>query len=160
MNKKGFTVIELITTFALVSIISLLLVGVVVKLKDIYVKDGVKMVLKTKQTIMSNAIAKDYLNYNIQTITNCPDDNVRCVIITYEAIGSKRLKIEDTILYYGDATYTLLDGSKFNLPILENDVTNKMIVFNFPIEHKVINGDFGIKLVYQYNNIGNISYNW
>ena len=40
MNKKGFTLVELITTFALATVIIVLLINIVLLIKNIYSKNN------------------------------------------------------------------------------------------------------------------------
>ena len=53
MNKKGFTLIELITTFALASVIIVILVNIIGIIKEMYVKTDVKSKLLVEQSNLS-----------------------------------------------------------------------------------------------------------
>ena len=59
MNKKAFTVVELIASFALTMIISVFLFEVLLDVKDIYVETAVKTSIQQKIGIISKNIKKN-----------------------------------------------------------------------------------------------------
>ena len=54
MNNKGLTLVELITTFALTSVIVVLLINIVVVIKNVYSKSDIKTELYINQSNLSN----------------------------------------------------------------------------------------------------------
>ena len=66
LNKKGFTLIELITTFALASVLIIILINIIIVIKNIYSKNDIRSELLLEQSNLSNLINKkfdkDFLN--------------------------------------------------------------------------------------------------
>lgn len=110
MNNKGFTVVELIASFALVMVISVFLFEVLIDVKDIYVETTLKTSIQEKMGIISKNIknvlppvgSKVSGSGNSYSITNYKDGKETSgIILSYDA---------------NDANYVMVANQKFTLP--------------------------------------------
>lgn len=69
MNNKGFTVVELLSTFTLTMIVTLLLFEIVVELKNVYVSSDIETKIKNENALIATAINKQIYTNNIPN--NC-----------------------------------------------------------------------------------------
>lgn len=158
MNKKGFTVVELMTTFVLVSIVAFLLIRLTITLKEIYINGDMKTFLLTKQGTMTSKIYKDLEEKNLTAITSCTNNEEvvnNCINFVYSS-GTKQLKIDKNNKYITYDNYAIkLDKSGYfgnsSIDVYNSDNGN-ILNLKVPIYNKLINGDFGINIVYQLNN--------
>lgn len=158
MNKKGFTVIELIVSFTLVTVISIILFELIFSLKELYISGDIKTTLLNKQGIMIKKIYDDLSTDELSSITSC---GVSCLDFTYPD-GKKRLLVDvaGNTLAYSDYTMKLIDGSyfdnlSFNINKKETTVVGSddaEFSINIPIKSKFLSDeDFGIHIVKTYN---------
>ncbi len=105
MNKKGFTVIELLASFALTMIIVIFLFEIVIELKDIYVETALKTDIQTKTAVISKNI-KRILPYNTINTINCEDYS--CDVNSVD--GNTKLTIDV------DNSQVVIGNQKFSLP--------------------------------------------
>lgn len=149
MHKKGFTVVELMTTFALISVISVLLIKLTITLKEIYINGDIKTALLTKQGNMTDKIYKDLKENKLVSITSC---GINCVDFKYDTI-KKTLKIDNDkkILTYDNYSIKLGEGGYFDTVYINNYVSDIGVILNLniPIHHKLLKGDYGININYQ-----------
>ena len=167
MNNKGFTLVELITTFAVASAIALVLFNVVLSIKNIYSKTNLKTNLLINQANLSNQVNSKVINDDIVSIDYC-DLSVNCYTISYTNGDNINLIINEKTISFGNYTYNLLDGSyvdldniSFYYQTFSNVLDNKDSILNIkvPVRSKEIeNIDFGLNFVYLYNN-GDIDFN-
>ena len=162
MNKKGFTLVELITSFALASVIMIFIFNIVVLLKNNYISKSVRTDLMIKQSLLSQKINEDFKNNNVKNIATC-DSVKKCYEITFADDSTKKLTIssDDKVITYGDYVYELTSASyanKINVSVKTiniEDVTlsNSVLVINIPIYNKkYTDTNFGINIVYQFNS--------
>jgi hypothetical protein len=160
MNKKGFTVVELIVSFALTVLVVGLLFQMLLSLKDVYVASGFKSQMVNKQTLMSSKINQDLNNNILKIALKCGDN---CINFVFEDGTSKKLIVDDknNIFSYGDYSTKLVNGSKFgnfyirNEKIMGLDSTSNydsVIEIKIPIEHPLLKEDFGVNMLYQYDS--------
>ena len=166
MNKKGFTVIELIVSFSLVMIVVVMLVQVVLLVKNLYVNAAIKTELLNKQAIMNRKISEQFTNKDVKAATRCGEG---CLTFIYEDDSSSNLiikKDENKFTFIdndsGTINYTtkLISGSSFGDINISNETINgvadgkknSFIKINIPVKHTLVEGDFGINLVYQYDS--------
>ena len=167
MKKNGFTVVELLITVSLTTVIVLLLTEIIIVVRNLYIENGIKTKLLTKQAILAKNINDDLLNLDITKIERCTGYDI-CVNFTYKESGSEKTKklIVDRkgkfIEYDGIAT-NLLSGSTFgNVAVYYEKIldtngekSKKNSIFNVevPIYHTLFEQEnFGFNVVYQYNS--------
>ena len=166
MNKKGFTVIELIVSFSLVMIVVVMLLQVVVLVKNLYVNAAIKTELLNKQAIMNRKISEQFTNKDIKAAVRCGKG---CLTFIYEDDSSSNLIITEEENKFsfidndsGTINYTtkLITGSSFGGIDITNETingvadgkNNSFIKIKIPVKHTLVDGDFGINLVYQYDS--------
>ena len=151
--NKGFTLVELMTTFVLVAIISTLLIRLVITLKEVYIKGDVKTTLLTKQGVMTDKIYKDLSKNNLTKIESCAETN--CVNFVYKDKTKKFIidKTKKTVTY---DNYTIKLGRDGYLGEIALDKYNSdigsILSFKVPIYNKLTKGDFGVNITYQLDN--------
>lgn len=153
--KKGYTIIEIITTLSITTIIVVFLLGMVVVLKDAYTEYLLVNKLRIYQANMSEAIMKDFDSKRLISTSPCEEEN--CIIFNWDDEDSKVLKISEDIITYGDYSLKLPSGSyfgSFNVSVnedIENEYGNDSYVHVLiPIYNNLNDGDYGINLIYQY----------
>lgn len=159
-NEKGFTIIELITSFVLVSLIVALLFEVLFILKNLYSDSGIKTELLVKQALISEKI-NDELNSKTLTLArNCGDT---CINFVFDDGTSSEMSFnrEEKTFTYGNYKTKLIDGSTYgNIDISTQTIlgvaegrNDSIVQIKIPIYHKIVKKeDFGINIVYQYDS--------
>lgn len=160
MNKKGFTVVELVVSFALTMVVVIMLLQVVSIVKNLYVNDGIKTELLNKQAAMSKRINEDLNTNIIKTAFRC---GTGCINFVYENNTSSKLIIDKdkSLFTFGNYTTKLVSGSSFGNINVTNETFNNIdygkndsiITINVPIKHKLLgDDDYGINVIYQYDS--------
>ena len=159
MNKKGFTLVELITTFALASVIIVLLINVIVIIKSIYSNTNVKTELLINQSNLSNAMNKVISSDNVVTYDECNDSDF-CYNFKFYDGESSKLIITNNVIRFGNYTYKLKNDSRVENPSVTKehisgiyDNNDTFLIIKIPIRNdKYPSEDFGINLIYPYNS--------
>lgn len=164
--KRGFTVVELVVSFALVMVVAYFLFNLLYSLKNLAVDSGLKTELLQKQALMVRELENDLENKKLVLATNC---GKYCLDFLYDDSTSRRLELdtENNYFRYGKLAIKLLDGSSFG----DIDVSNEQVIttgggikndsmihIKIPITNKLVEGDYGINIVYQYNS-NEVSFN-
>lgn len=167
-NKKGFTLVELITSFALAAIVLVFVFNVVVILKNDYVGKSLRTNLMIKQSLLSQKINEDLKDNNVIGVRTC-DSEDKCYEFTFVDNKTKKLLISNNgkIIKYGNFTYNLIGTSyteKIGVEIIKGNVDNTTIndsflIIKLPVYNSKFNDlDFGINCIYQFNsNINDLS---
>ncbi|MBQ9071555.1 MAG: prepilin-type N-terminal cleavage/methylation domain-containing protein [Bacilli bacterium] len=149
MNKRGFTLVELITTFALAAVILVILINVLVLIKEIYTKSDTKTQLLINQANLSNAINSKLNNENIESYSECSDSEF-CYEFVLSDETSIKLEVTATKIKFGNYVYKLIEGTEISTPVVVDD-TNFLNI-KISIQNKLYeNEDFGINYVYLKN---------
>lgn len=160
MNKRGFTLVELITTFLLSSVIIILLLNVAIVIRNIYSKTNVKTNLYITQSSLSNNLNKTLGVDNISSYVECNDTEF-CYDFNLATGSTVKLAVSGDTILFGNATYKLDNLSKVVNPSIETiNITDtseseldSFLVIKIPIVCELYPGiDFGINLVYLYNS--------
>ena len=161
MNKKGFTLIELITTFALATVIIILLINVVVVIKNIYTNNNIKSELLIEQSNLSNLMNKKFSKDMLDSYIPCNDSDF-CYEFNFVDGSISKLVVSDEFIKFDAYVYKLKNSIKTHNPTLETiididvsttDANDSFLIINIPIKHKLYpNKNYGINLVYQYNS--------
>jgi len=95
-NRNGFTIVELLTSFALTSVVAVFLFNIVFLLKDIYVERSLTGTTTLDYFLFSNSLNKDFYVDNIKRISTC-STGTTCYEFILNDIGvtTKRLVIND-----------------------------------------------------------------
>lgn len=167
-KKNGFTVVELIVSFALVMIVVYFLFQIILALKEMYVSNATKSVLLNKQAIINEKIYEDFRNKEIKIASNCGNN---CLVFIFSDNTSSVLKVDtdNKTFHYGDYTTKLEEGSSFGSmsasieKISTSDATkyDSILIVKIPITNLLLDGDYGVNAIYQYNShltsIGNVT---
>ena len=160
MNKKGFTLVELITTFALSAVIVILLMNIIVVIKNIYSKTSIKTELYINQSNLSNAMNKVINKDNLESYEECDDEEI-CYLFKFYNGESTKLIVTDSLVKFGDIVYKLgpkvsvgeVNVSTETIDNVSIDKNDSFLVIKVPINCELYpNIDFGINLVYPYNS--------
>lgn len=152
MNKKGFTIIETIATFLLVSTVSILLFELFVSLEQMYNKGEIQTRLIINQANFQRRVEQDLANSASVSITECGSN---CLRLSLDGL-EKELKIENGKLFYDNYTLKNVSGSTIG------EMTHQSISKSFadggsatiediyiPIKNKIVSGDYSIHIVHQ-----------
>lgn len=176
-NEKGFTLVEIIVTFCLISTISFLLFQIVLSLKNLYTSSDYKTILLIDQGNLTRRINDDFFDLNVNEIKTCSDgtvDHQLCLDFvltdpsTRDEAGeptkvTKRLEVispkedvEGKIIYDGYAM-TFAKGSQLGeveakLSYIPDDTVryNTFLTIDAPITNKLSPGDFGLHMTTQF----------
>lgn len=158
MKKKGFTLVEFMVSMTLTMIILLFLLRIVIMLKDMYLNSGIKTELLVKQSIISSEINEKF-DKNVIAAYQYSDS---LYWFFYNDGTNEKLEIDKTNrkLTFGKYTVSLMDGASFgNIDIKTQTVegvaqnkNNSFMKIHIPIVHSLVKGDYGITVVYQYDN--------
>ncbi len=160
MKKKGFTLIEFIVTFSLISIIVILLFEIIISLREVYIKGDFQTTLLSKQGIITKKINDDLQNQKLKSISSC---GKFCITFHYQTGMSYNLllNLENNSIQYHDYTWKLEEGATIgqvettnyqNASITSTSLDNAILKIDIPITHKLLEKDYGIHIIYQYNN--------
>ena len=158
MNNKGFTLVEMLVSFAIVSVISLIMMNVLFTVKERSEKSSALTELTVMQSNISKTIKNDLDDYTLISVVNC---GTRCYDFTYSTIGTKRLSVNTTtnVIMYGSYSKTLPTGSNANSLVITSVTTAGMPVGNNSIMKIVIGISntyndmlYNVELFYQYRN--------
>ena len=161
MKKKGFTLIELITTFALTATIVIILMNVILIIKNIYSMSNLKTNLLIKQSELSNILNSKINNGNLISYEACNDSQF-CYEFSFLDGSNIKLNVVNNKITFGNYVYKLDETStiespliekKENLDITDTTVNDSFLIIKIPIKSSQYpNDNFGINLVYQYNS--------
>ena len=159
MNKKnkGFTTIELITSFTLASVIMLILFNIILILKDNLSKVNAKTNMLINKDNLSYNINKRFKEKELSSVTLC-DEGDKCYEFTYSDDTSDKLIYSNTdkTITFNNYTFDIIDGITVEEPtITEHYDTmsstkyNGYFIIHIPI--KIDNKDYSIKINKHFN---------
>lgn len=170
-NNKGFTLVEIIVTFSMVSTISFLLFQLILSLKNVYTSSDFKTVLLIDQGNITRRINTDLFTMKFKGAAACEskikDENSKaCYLFSLEDPADdsslvKKLEVfDDKVVYDGFTMDFSKTGSKLGristVASYTEDLNmhyNSMLTIDVPITNKIVEGDYGIHITLQYNNI-------
>lgn len=162
MNKRGMTTIELITSFALATVIFMVLFNLVVSLKDIYVMSGNKTNMLIEQANLNKALNENInssnrvqkikiINENEYTITT--NGGEKKLIIDSE---NKTISFDKYVLHIPSYVNIDSNNDKYidwnNISEYIHIYNDRILVIEIPLVDKE-NNHYDIKAVYQYDDI-------
>ena len=159
-NNKGFTIVELLVSFTLSMVLVIIMFQLIINLKELYITSGVKTELLSKQYIITSKIYTDLTEKKLIAFSKCPDKE-ECINLTYSDGKTKTLDIDmdENILSYDDYVIKLTEESYYGTASITTvgyttgHKNNRIITIDVPIyNHRFNNTNFGIRIVYPYNN--------
>lgn len=158
MKKNGFTLVELITTFSLISVVVLVLVQLILNVKKTYENLGVKTELLQMQGTLVDKLYTSLLTKNVQIISDCGEN---CLEFYYQNGENEKLTVDvqNKIISFGKYTASILDAVQLypletSISYAQKELVNKedaLIEIHIPIKEPIHNQDFSIHVVFQYN---------
>ena len=88
-NQKGMTLVEIIVSIVLVSIILIFITKLLINVNDLYRKSKQEVDYDVLNTILTDAIGKDILNYGVASASI--NDSKNEVTITYNEVRETKL---------------------------------------------------------------------
>ena len=159
MRKKGFTTIELIVSFGLALTIMVFLFQIVLIMKNIYFNTGVKSTLLTRQALLADTIGSTLRQKEVESLNKCGS---YCLDFFFIDGTSARLLVDKTrnIVSFDDYNVKLAEGSSFGeIAVLNESYVdmptnhfNSYLQIKIEIKHKIVEGDFGVNIVYPYDS--------
>lgn len=145
MNNKGFTLVELITTFSLTAVLLVLLLNVVLIIKDIYVKYEIKTEMLIKQGNLNTYVNDIIINGELSSYTR--NDNT--FTFTMNNGETHTLSIENNKIIFDNYTYKLNNDATIGDVEAPDVWVSGILQIKIPIKHKLYSDyDFGLNLVY------------
>lgn len=159
MTKKGFTVVELVVSFALTAVVIIFLFNMIFGLKDLYINAVIKTELLNKQTIITQRINKELVSKKLDNLYKC---GVNCLLFGYDDNTYTRLEIdtEDKTFTFGDFTTSLVKNSSFGeitietktTPGVEADLIDTFLILRVPVYYNLFDDEnYGVEIIYQYD---------
>lgn len=158
MNKnKGFTTIELITSFTLASVIRIILFNIILILKDNLSEVNAKTNLLVEKDNLSYNINKRFKEKELSSVTMC-DEGDKCYEFKYSDDTSDKLVYSNTdkSITFNNYTFDIIDGITVEEPTItehydtmSSTTYNGYFIINIPI--KLDNKDYSIKVVKHFN---------
>lgn len=160
MKKNGFTLVELVTTFALASVLIILLINIVLIIKDIYTQSDIEGKLIVEKGSLIRVINRKFDENILKSYSVC-DEGDFCYKFNYENNMSSILTISNDKIRFDNHVYKLIEGSSIGALQVETkivdtelkNVDNSFLIIRIPILHKLYgNKNFGINIVYTFNS--------
>ncbi len=150
-KNKGFTLVEIIVSFALTMVVVLFLFQLIITLKQIYTNNFTASNLTLKQANISKMINNDLLTSNLGNVTGITVSNLgkECYNISFQSGIIRNIcsdKINNTIIY-NDYEFDLVKGSQVGNLSVEIKDTGDLYI-HIPISYPDLDNDYGIKAVY------------
>ena len=157
MNKKGFTVVELIVSFTLAMTISVFLFQIVINLKNLYTNSTIKTELINIQSLVSRQMNENFKK-GIISVDECGD---RCYEFFYIDDTSDKLILSDDSIEFGNYKSKLPKNSYIrnetinisSSSTLSDSFDDSLLIINVPIYNENFKDEvYNIKIVYPYNS--------
>ncbi|HOO67903.1 MAG TPA: prepilin-type N-terminal cleavage/methylation domain-containing protein [Bacilli bacterium] len=160
-NKKGFTLVELLVSFTLITIVAISLFKTVLVIQQKEEKSISYNKYLAFVSTFNSAIETDFVDDKITIISSC---GTNCYNITYSESGTKKLKIDiDTgTMVYGSIKeelpdnyifYNDLELNIYNFTSTSSTSFDSMIEIMIPLKSNLSGNYSDIKYIYQYNSI-------
>lgn len=167
-NKKGFTIVELLTSFALAMVVMVFIFNIVLSLKNSYIFNATKSELVLNQSLLSTELNSDFEAGKILSFEPCGASTTNCYTIKMLVIDEEKTKtlnidVESNKIKYGTYNYVLDDSESIGaITICKNQTNasgrmNSYLIIEIPITSTIVTkGDFGVKVIYPYNDDGTV----
>ncbi len=163
-NQKGFTIIELLTSFTLATVVLVFLFNILVIVKENYLNTSIKSELVLQQSLLSDQLNYDAMEYTLVSATGSGGNYTFTFRNDSGAQIQKTLKVtSNSISYSGSGNefyYQLVEEAS---PTIQVKKVNKQtqggnysyLTIDISITSSLFeNQDFGVKAVYLYNTAG------
>ena len=155
MKRNGFTLVELLVSFVLITVISLSLFKTTVTLQQQQQQNISKNKYKSFLIVLNSTIQMDFIGDKMQSVTSCGNN---CYDIVYENGGEKRLSVEDNIITYGTtkeklpSDYKFIGDIEFTSYVGDSVGNDSFILLTISVKNSYDSKIDKIKYMYQYNS--------
>lgn len=164
-KNRGFTIIELLTSFSLASVVMLFLFNILVIVKKNYTKNSVRSELVVNQSLLSSELYHDAYASTLVSVGGTKNDYTFGFRDSAGTTVTKNLKITSNSITYGDFTYKVNEDSDAQIATNETKMSQyssgniSYMELRIPIYSSITGEkkDYGIRFVYLYDT-GSISY--
>ena len=166
-NQKGFTMIELVVSFTLISILIVGMLTIALSYRHDVQLSTERLELEEFKNNVTRAIQDDIVEYGFKSAAYCSASNQLCLDITFDDNNVRRLQLVNSSI---SNRYIQYNGRKFPIEetfvgVRKNDndtwltLPNKISLeqktsdgynvykFDITITHADLEGDFGIHIV-------------
>lgn len=153
LNKKGFSVVELLVSFILVSIISMGMMTIVVQYQRNASLSNIKIDMVNSKNRIVRAVYTDLTDGNLKlsSVSSCGEN---CINFNYDS-GTRNLSlrsenvngINKNFIVYNDMRYNLADKSFVDGNLIFNQVDNTIYEIILHVSNFDIEGDYGFDLM-------------
>lgn len=154
-NKKGFTLVELVLSVALLSIVLVFMMAALVELKDKEKTNGADAKMLVNQAIIAKTVNSDIITLGLDSISACA--SMDCFYLIYKDGSEKTLKLmsdKRTLIYGNDATTdiirTLPTGRNYSS--IHYYIYGNLEVLRISVSKVYKNEDYDVEI---YNYMGN-----
>ncbi len=162
MNKRGFTLLELLTSLTLTSVVCILLFQVVFVLKDIYINDSTKTEMLIKKSNIIDEINSTFKKYPITAIRDCDVKEINCLNFILEGDLNYELSLnrEEGMIKFGDFVTQLAESANIydDLDVCyyyetndSNLIYDTFVKIRIPLQDNILEEKFDANIIYQYN---------
>lgn len=155
-KNKGFTLVEVLVTFVLITGLSMAFFKTTIVLQQQQLKNIAKNDYKAFAIVLNNSIQRDFINKKITKISSCGDS---CYDITYEDEEVRlELDLDENLLIYGDISeeipkdYKLIGGIVINNYVGSEEGNDSYIAFSLKLKSNYEKNYNSITYMYQYDN--------
>jgi competence protein ComGC len=171
-KNKGFTLVEIIVTFCLISTISFLLFQIILSLKNLYTSYDYKTVLLVDQGNLTRKINDDFFDMSLESVSACSDvtsSHKLCLnfnLIDYTVTNddgthkqvTKKLEVFEDKIIYDEFAMSIPTGSKLGnisavISYISDDTLkyNSFLTIDVPLTNKLTGDtDFGLHVTTQF----------
>jgi len=126
LNKKGTSIIELLVSVVIISLVLTFILQLYVRIRGAYLMNSVNLQLELSKSVITDAVMKDFINYNVSIDFNDVDKHPKSKIFTFkddndELIYTKKLFIDSG----SDASYYDIKYCEYNAA---NNTTSNCVV--------------------------------
>ena len=155
--KKGFTLVELIVSFVLITILSIVLFKTVISMQKKQLENIEINQFKSLTYILNNDINYDFLNDSIKTVSSCGNN---CYNIDFKNKGNIKIIADrdNNTITYGRTKeklpneYTFINTIEITKYESNTDGLNSYILLTIPIKSKLDPKFSSLKYMYEYDS--------
>ncbi len=156
MNNKGFTTVELITSFSIASVIMLVLFNVIIIMRDNMSDINSKTNMLVAKDNLSYKINKRLNEKDLTSLTMCEDGD-KCYLFTYSDSTTDKLVYNTDSITFNNYTFEITSDITVNEPTvtehydsMNSTIYDGYLIINIPIS--INNKDYSIKTVKHINS--------
>ncbi len=157
MKKNGFTTIELLVCFIVISAISVSMFGVVMHYKESQQVESIRSDLLTYKYNLTKTIQDDLIKIGVESVTY---NQLTSITFTFKDHTTKTLSVDrdQYLIHYGDTDYPLpnIDGLEIDQGtyfLIEPVDTTTFVTIRIPFVHPDLeNRDYALFIVHPYTN--------